>query len=246
MASLVDQHLGVSLPNGLPASDAGDQGSTADNSGTTASDHTATYAALMTPSNNSGVLGAALVQMDDNSVTVDVQAIGLTPDLFHPLHIHGFLNGEPSHLPTLALDADHDGFIEAPEGELSIGTVLLSLTASGTTTNEENTNDFPTAAPDGTLSFHQTYNFDMNDPQQAAIHDTLAAGLNGRDIELHGLTPPEGEGAGTPNEINGTHEYESQLPVAGGILHELPPDFGGSLEELVALSIRAGDYFYYG
>jgi hypothetical protein len=211
-----------------------------------AEDHDAVYAALMTPSNNSGVLGAALVQMDDDSVTVDVRAIGLTPGEFHPLHIHGFLNGDPSHLPTLTLDADRDGFIETPEGELSIGSVLLSLAESGTTTNEEVSTDFPRAASDGTLSFHQTYNFDLNDPQQAAIRDTLAAGLDGRQIELHGLTVLAGQGAGTPHEVNGTAEYASELPVAGGILHELPSDFGGELEDLVALSIRSGDYFYFG
>ena len=73
------------------------------------------FLAVLAPSNNSGVLGAAHVALnEDGAVTVDLVAQGLTPGVEHPAHIHGFRDGSPSELPTIALDADRDGFVERP------------------------------------------------------------------------------------------------------------------------------------
>jgi hypothetical protein len=201
----------------------------------------ATFAALLAPSNNSGVLGAGLVHLEDGTVTVDIHAAGLTPDEVHPQHIHGFPDGSPSQPPTIALDADRDGFVETPEGEQAIGSVLLSLTASGTPAGDAASTDFPAVGPDGRLDFHQTYTFDLGNPEQAAIYGSLTDHLDGRALELHGLAVPAGEGAGTPNEVNGTDGYVAELPVAGGILHEVPNDAGFSFDDLVALNARLAD-----
>jgi hypothetical protein len=193
----------------------------ADDGGT---DGTDTYFAILTPSNNSAVTGAALVTFDEEggTVTVAVEADGLTPGKIHPQHIHGFENDTPSRLPTIALDTDLDGFIETPEGETAIGPVILSLTASGEVVPEGDPQDFPIADENGTLSFKQTYQFDLSDADDAFIFDQLQDRVAGRALELHGLDIPAGEGAGTPYEVNGTGGYIPILPVAGGLL--LPLD----------------------
>src|SRR3954447_23939659 len=54
-----------------------------------------TFVTLLLPENNSGAAGVARVTLDGNTLTVDVVASGLTPGEPHPMHIHGFLDGEP-------------------------------------------------------------------------------------------------------------------------------------------------------
>src|SRR4051794_11819693 len=77
------------------------------------------FYAVMNPANNSGATGAALFTLDDNSHTlrVDLVADGLTPGEQHPAHVHSQEDGTPSQLPTIAFDADRDGFVEDPEAE---------------------------------------------------------------------------------------------------------------------------------
>src|SRR4051812_35653740 len=142
-----------------------------DDSGSDGVDGSHTYAALLTPSNNSGSLGLAVVNFDDNAgtLTVEIEAKGLTPDVIHPQHIHGFPDGTPSQPPTIALDQDRDGFVETPEGVVAIGPVLLSLTESGQITNAETPLDFPSADAEGRLHFEQIYQFDLTNEQDTFI-----------------------------------------------------------------------------
>ncbi|HKG50941.1 MAG TPA: hypothetical protein VKB14_10900, partial [Actinomycetales bacterium] len=66
---------------------------------------------LLTPANNSGVLGLARATLDGTTLTLDVAASGLTPGESHPLHIHGFTDGAAGteHPATVADDANTDG-----------------------------------------------------------------------------------------------------------------------------------------
>ena len=93
---------------------------------------TETAFTLLTPGNNSGVLGLARATLDGATLTVDVVASGLTPGQVHPFHLHGFLDDRPERLAVAADDADGDGFVETPEGEANAyGPVIAGLTASG-------------------------------------------------------------------------------------------------------------------
>ena len=181
---------------------------------------TDTYAAILAPSNGSGALGVSTVTLDRAaaSVTVDLVMTGLTPDLEHAAHIHGFPDGSPSLLPNFRLDADHDGFVEDAEGEPVVAPVALALTEDGTISNAATGLDFPNADASGAFHLHRTYDFDEADPAQVAIFNELAARLAGREVQVHGLYVPATEGEGTPGEVDGTAGYKATLPVANGIL----------------------------
>jgi hypothetical protein len=195
-----------------------------------AADETDTFAALLAPANNSGVLGAALVHFDeaDGDVTVAVRASGLTPDQVHPQHIHGFEDDRPSLIPTIAVDQDLDGFVEGPEAAPVYGPVLFAATASGEVSRVVISEDFPVADENGDLNFVQTYDFNLDDPEDAAIFQELQDRLVGRLFQIHGLELAPGHGEGTPFEVNGTGGYIPELAVANGVL--LPVNlFDGSL-----------------
>ena len=180
---------------------------------------------LLTPGNNSGVLGLARATLDGTTLKLDVIATGLTPGEIHPFHLHGFLDDRQERLAAARDDADGDGFVETSEGETSAyGPVIAALTASGDAAfGLEVSPDFPTADADGTLRFSQSYELDPADADDGKILERLTARFEGRVLEFHGLDMPAGPGAGTPNEVNGEGGYEPRVPVAQGQL--LAPDF---------------------
>jgi hypothetical protein len=190
-----------------------------------------TFAALLSPSNNSGVSGIALVDFDEAGGTakVSVWASGLTPDQIHPQHIHGFPDDSPSLLPNISLDADLDGFVEDPEGEPVVGPVLLAATASGEVTNAAVSEDFPAADSEGNLAFTQTYDFNLDEEDDAFIFQELQDRLIGREFQIHGLELPPGQGEGTDHEVNGTGGYIAELPVANGVFLPLEPNLLANL-----------------
>lgn len=222
-----------------------------------------TFATALSPTNNSGVHGVAIVVLDQQGkVTVDLSATGLTPDEEHPSHIHGFdtpndhrfdtSNGEDpqaSEEPTLEFDQDLDGFVEDDEGEPAIGPVILALTEDGRITDAELRADFPEADQNGKLELHQTYRFDLDDPREREIFDQLRDDLEERAVQLHGLEVKEGHGEGTEEEVDGTGGYKEALPVAVGILREVPQhqdvNVNVSLESVESVINGNADFLFF-
>jgi hypothetical protein len=205
---------------------------------------TETVIAVLNPSNNSGVSGQAIVQIDQaaGTVTLDVVASGLTPNEIHPQHIHGFDDDTPSLLPNITLDTDLDGFVEDPEGADVVGPVILSGTASGMVTNEELSDDFPTADASGNLRFHQEYQFDLTNPDEQAIFQNLQDRIAGREFQIHGLNVVDGQGAHSDYEVNGEGGYIPVLPVANGVfLPVVDPNTADAARLYVGLLDRAPD-----
>jgi hypothetical protein len=157
-----------------------------------------TFQATLTPENGSGVTGTAQLSLTGDQLTYSVQAQGLTPNIFHQEHVHGFLNPVMSSvLPTLAnADVNGNGMIEDIEADRVAGQELVFLTAHPSGTSFGNTfSDYPVADSSGRISFTQTYTLAV--PQ-------LVAPLNIRALELHGMV------------VNGT--FDPTIPVAGGLI----------------------------
>jgi len=178
------------------------------------------YTTTFTTLNGSGVTGEAIVGYDEDAdtITVAISATGLEPNMVHIQHIHGFPDGTDSQTPTIAQDSDGDGYVELAEGLQTYGPILLNLTTdhsngSGGDNGHDHGGDltgFPTA-PDGNIWFVETYQL----PAGMLPSDPM---LDLREIVIHGLTVPEGAGAGTPGEVDGSGGYKLVLPVASGEL----------------------------
>jgi hypothetical protein len=189
------------------------------------------FATTFTALNNSGVKGAAALVYDPDShnLTVEIDASGLTPGQVHPAHIHGFPDNMDATSPTLAQDADHDGFVELAEGLTTYGPILLNLTSpptqpaavgDGTFAGMANVPDFPNADANGDVHFRQTYHFEPNDPAAQSLLATIEQ-FDHKEIVLHGENVAAGEGAGTGGEVDGTAGYKAVLPVASGEIHDV-------------------------
>jgi hypothetical protein len=205
---------------------------------------TDTFVSLLQPANDSGVYGAAEIKFDEAAgiITVELAAFGLTPDVAHAAHIHGFSDDRPSLLPNPSLDRDGDGFVEDQEGEAVVGPVILALTTDGQVTDAIRAAAFPLADANGDLLLSETYRFDLSDPGQLAIFEELRDRLTGRELQIHGLEVAPGTGAGTPNEINGTGGYRAPLPVANGIVLPVDESASGDVAAAVGLLHSAFDH----
>lgn len=127
------------------------------------------YTATLNQSNNSGVAGVASISVENNKVTVMIEATGMVPNQVHPQHIHGLENNGIS--TCLPASADTDGIVTIPEGAPFYGSVLLSL------------ENFPTADANGNLTYTKTFMLGEGDVLTPAELGTL----ENRAIVLHGL-----------------------------------------------------------
>ncbi|MEN0072744.1 MAG: hypothetical protein AAGC69_00075 [Paracraurococcus sp.] len=209
------------------------------------------YTTDFTALNNSGVHGNALLFLDERAqtLTVDIQAHGLEPGQVHAQHIHGFDDDSTAQSPTLAQDADHDGFVELAEGQTRYGPIQLNLTLNPDdsvhdhgTAGHDHTGDavFPTADADGNLHYLETFRFGASDPNAQSIFDGITP-LDAKEVVLHGLTLQDGQG-GAEGEADGTAGYKAVLPVASGELREVT-GFGHLVSALLhAQHDGAGDW----
>ena len=159
------------------------------------------YYAELDPLNDSGVVGAALLTLDGDELTVVLQASGMVPGEQHPQHIHGFTNdgnGETSSLsivenaicPDNTFDENDDGIVSVDEGTPAYGPVLIPL------------EPFPTANAAGAISYNQTLDVDPDDVDDPAK----------RVVVLHGMVDPD------------TDDYDPSTPVACGEITVAPDD----------------------
>lgn len=166
---------------------------------------------------------------DDETFRVKVFGTGFEAGIPHVAHIHGNLvnpmtsgsGALDAKTPTLAQDADGDGFIELFEGQKTYGPILFDFENIDTD-------------QDGTINYDMTFNLnDPNapfgfinplDPSQGRYGITDLVGLTYNQLDLremviHGLTVPAGVGIDNPNqeppvddEINGRNIF---APPAG-------------------------------
>ena len=204
--------------------------------------HVDLYTVDLQPLSGSGVTGTVNLSLDRTAGTlqVDLFATGLTPNQPHPAHIHGLGAdgpggaGDPltigesldSVSPTLADDADNDGFIEVIEGLPKYGNILLPLQLDG------GLGDFAFADFEGTVDYSVTY--DVN--ADGVLEDPLAPDLvitpenlfplEFREIVIHGRFLEEGQGIDSGRaieEADGTAGYKAVLPVAAGEIRAVDP-----------------------
>lgn len=185
-------------------------------------DDTVAYTADLTALNGSGVDGAAALTIsdeadleftDDDTFQAAITASGLDATV-HPQHIHA-----EAVCPTMADDANNDGYVDVVEGVPAYGPILVPLDGQLTDASAQ-VGSFPEGA---TITYEEETDFDDflaayqvadSNPDDAVA--TLGANgdldLAGRTIVLHGTTEdlPETVASlpGNPNEVT--------LPVACG------------------------------
>jgi len=155
------------------------------------------YTAELRALPNTSGQGTATLRLSANekNLNIHITASGLEPGGPHVSHIHGRPGGAESDCPTIAQDSDGDGFVELAEGQVTYGPIII---------------DFMNIDPD------QDGNIDFRKTVQLTGANADALPLENRHIVIHGKSTPQGVGAGTPGEVNGSPGFKAVLPVLCG------------------------------
>lgn len=185
-----------------------------------APDDVETYAAVLTSMNNSGVAGTVELSIaNGQTFHAGVDATGLAPDMVHPQHVH-FAEA----CPTLAADANGDGFVDVVEGVPTYGGILIPLDGDLSDQAAGQPEGFPTATASGSIEFDRSVGLDVlladltasdpnpNDPVVKLDGDRLE--LTTRTVVLHGVAAD----TELPSSVQslGTAPATLTLPVACG------------------------------
>lgn len=124
-----------------------------------------TYMVELMELNGSGVHGMAHIELMGNEIEVSLEAAGLTPEMEHMQHIHGFTeNNKNAVCPPMSADTNGDGLISLAEGVPFYGPVLVAL------------NPYPMADATGMVDFMDQYTIAR-----------AARSLQNNVIVLHGM-----------------------------------------------------------
>lgn len=193
--------------------------------------HAATYRAVLTELNNSGVSGSVLFDVDEvnNLLNVSARISGLTPNMAHVNHIHGRFNDDgtarDSEVPTPDADTDGDGFVEVLEGLPAYGDILLSLepALAGMSPNPSMVHTGPVSDAEGNLAYDLLFDLSNDSIFFSPVSGTDYTSedifpLDLREYVIHGMFVPGGVSDDLPNG-----GYLATLPVAAAELQTLAP-----------------------
>lgn len=166
------------------------------------------YQADLGSLNESGVTGTAMITLDGDQATVQIDASGLLDGAPHAQHIH---IGAQGVCPTAADDANGDGIVSTPEAQDKYGMIGASLTVSGDTSPDSAlaVDRFPSS---GTESYSRTF---------TASSDVVQSLQGGTGVVVvHGIDP-NGSGSydgDAKSELDPSLPLEATAPAACGAL----------------------------
>lgn len=141
----------------------------------------AAYQVDLAQLNNSGGSGTAMLSLDNNQLTVKIEADGLTPNSPHAQHVHGDTNGHDRICPDASDDKDGDGIVTTSEGLPKYGDINISLTTEGDTSKDSGlaVDRMPVADANGHLSYERTI----------TVSNEVAEHIKDLHVVQHGIDP---------------------------------------------------------
>ena len=175
------------------------------------------YVAKLAPLNadkiGTSASGTANLEIVDGKLNVTIDLIGLSPNLMHLQHYHGFIDGKDATCPTAAADANGDGYVDLIETEPTSGVTMLPFHAHPATL-EIATDTYPVADKSGAA--HYTHTDDVATLDKALKEKLKATGLelSKRVIIIHGV-PTDTKLPDTVKSLPGV-PAQITIPVACG------------------------------
>jgi hypothetical protein len=174
------------------------------------------FKADLNPLNRSGSDGTAILHKEGGKLNTKIYSSGMSPNLPHAQHIHGFEQAV-SECPTLAADDDGDGLVNTAEGLPSYGDIQVSLTTTGDTSPASGlaVDRFPVANSVGFVSYDRTFsvprNVALNLGKKAIVQHGVDLNHNGRyDFKSAGRS-----------ELDPSLPQEATIPANCGVINPI-------------------------
>jgi hypothetical protein len=150
-----------------------------------------TYKAELSPLNSktigSSARGEATFTISGDQLTIHVNAMGVSPNVEHLQHFHGFAKGDrKSKCPTVRNDTNGDGTIDIVETEPVAGTTMVPF-HDDPVSMEMVKDTYPTAGTDGSYSYEKTVSLKALNAAFAAKFPGQQLDLVRRVVFLHGV-----------------------------------------------------------
>ena len=187
------------------------------------------FRATLTPvaSNPSGpggstASGFAYLVRNGDRLTGVIYAQGLSPNLPHAMHIHGFEQAA-AECPGVGRDKNGDGLVDTLEGLVDYGPIQVSFTTTGGTGGNLlpdglDLSRFPVANRAGFLTYSRTFSIPMSVAERLG---ELHIVIHGSDLNGNGVY--DGVRSSLSDLIGAPVPLEAELPVVCGAIQPLTP-----------------------
>ncbi len=180
------------------------------------------YVAQLRPLNEQiagySAVGEARFIVAGDSVTVIVNASGVTPGIMHLQHFHGFTDGRDAVCPDATADVNNDGIVDLVETEAVSGVTLVPFNDNPVNL-EIKTDTYPVADAQGQISYRNTFSLNA---LQSAMQETYGIAdplLENRVVYIHGIA----QDVVLPTTVESLPEVHAHvtLPVACGAIQRV-------------------------
>lgn len=179
----------------------------------------ATYTADLKPLNTRATgtetTGDARLEVEGNTLTIDIRIEGAPPGMVHWQHFHGFEDGRTARCASVADDANGDGLVDLKETEAVSGTTMVPFTQNPADMDVAD-GTYPRADADG--KYHYTATVSMQ-ALEAAVEKAFPRqkpDLGKRVIYIHGVP----ESTALPDSVASLDPVPAHttLPIACGMI----------------------------
>lgn len=177
-----------------------------------------TYQATIVPLNEQAIgtaaHGTAQFTINGDQLTINIEMFDTPANLQHWEHFHGFPDGQPAEIATMAQDVNHDGFVDLPETGAVSGTTMVPFDAAPHEMNVPNDN-YPVADANGYFAYTKVVPLAALDAKFKETFNDSDLALDKRVIYIHGVT----DDVTLPDTVAGTVGHYSThvtLPIAVG------------------------------
>lgn len=164
--------------------------------------------------------GEARFSINGDTLTIDVSAENLPPDIMHLQHFHGFKDNRDATCPAEAADVNHDGIIDLIETEPTAGTTMVPF-HDDPVSMEIVRDTYPKAGADGTFQYQKTVSLKDLEAAFAKAFGHKELDLDRRVVFIHGILPSTKLPASAASL--GTIPAQVTLPIACGEIERVQP-----------------------
>ncbi|HQG31240.1 MAG TPA: hypothetical protein PLA83_04865 [Deltaproteobacteria bacterium] len=136
--------------------------------------------------NGNAAKGTAEFRIAGDELLITVNAEGLTPDMKHLIHLHGFVDGKKAACATPSADANKDGVVDVKESVAVTGPELIPLNDDPQDL-EIKAASYPKATKQGTIQYSKKVSLKklMKNMQKKYKISTL--NLENMALNIHGV-----------------------------------------------------------
>jgi len=184
----------------------------------TAESYHATLTAVNAGTGGFDAHGTVDITIDGDNLTSKTTVEGVSPNMMHMQHIHGFTEGtDRAQCPTAAADTNGDGIVDLKETEPLAGVTLIPFNDDPVSLDITNAS-YPTANADGSFTYAKTVSLKALEASFEKAHPGQQLNLDQRVVFVHGVP----DDTKLPDTVASLPDVPAQmtLPIACGQLEK--------------------------